>query len=426
MIQVGEPLPIDAGPPRLWRSGLLARHLAERGHDVQWWASTFEHRTKSHRRLSDERVPLAERLGLFLLHSPGYRHNVSLGRLRDHRFLGRRFRALAPQQDRPDVIHCGFPTIELSLEAARYGARHGIPVVLDVRDLWPDIFVVDPVVAPLRWLARLVMRAEYERTREAFRLATAVSGHAPGFVEFGLHCAGRRAGPFDRAFPFGYPVDHPTGREIEEARAFWTRCGIREDDETPTICFLGTFGVRRALDLITPIRAARVLHDRGVRARFVLCGSGPRLEDCRREAAGLPNVVLPGWVGYPETWTLMRLSRIGLLPYLPHKDFALSMPNKSVEYLSGSLPVLTSLTGGHLEQVLRASGCGVFYPGGDPIGLADSVCDLFNQPMLLKAMGEKAGRLFAEHYAADKVCDGMAEHLEAVVQTRVPTSSRVA
>lgn len=423
VIQVGEPLPIDPGTPRLWRSGLLAEHLAARGHDVVWWGSTFVHRTKRHRHAADVGVSLGPRLELFMLHSPGYRRNVSLGRLRDHAVLGRRFRDLAEARPRPDVIHCGFPTIELAVEAARYGARHDVPVVLDARDLWPDIFV-DAVPGPLRFLARLALRSQRARTSEAFRLARAISGHTPGFVEFGLRHAGRAAGDLDRAFPFGYPVNRPTDAQIATASAFWESHGLSLDGRTPIVCFLGSFGVQRALDLMTPIHAARILHERGTAVRFVLCGSGPRLDLCRSLAQDLPNVLLPGWVGYPETWTLLRRSTLGLLPYLPARDFALSMPNKSVEYLAGSLPVLTSLTGGHLEHVLSTNRCGVFYRGADPAGLAACVEDLLGQPERIAEMGTRAGRLFDSDYSADVVYRRMAEHLEMVAGVQPATRAK--
>jgi glycosyltransferase involved in cell wall biosynthesis len=413
IIQVGEPMPTDPGRPRLWRSGLLAQHLVAHGHDVTWWASTFDHRTKTHRFAAEQRLNLGDGWSAILLHSPGYRHNVSLGRLRDHRTLGRRFRVAAEGELPPDVIHCAFPTIELSLEAARYGVRHHVPVVLDARDLWPEIFI-DALPRPLRSVSKLLIRREFQATREAFALASAVSGHTEGFVDFGVRCARRGRHQLDRAFPFGYPIERPSAEEIAQAGAFWDSLGILESDSAPTVCFLGSFGVQKALDLVTPIHAARLLQARGVRGRFVLCGSGPRLEACRRAAVGVSNVVLPGWVGYPETWTLLRRSRVGLLPYLPAKDFALSIPNKAIEYLSGSLPILTSLVGGELEQALRAHDCGIFFKGGNPEALADAVQLVVDDPMRIEHMALRAHRLFVHDYAADAVYQQMTEHLVAV------------
>lgn len=414
IIQVGEPLPSDTGRPRLWRSGLLAQHLSAKGHEVLWWATTFEHRTKSHRAPDDRRLRLDDRLEVQLIHSPGYANNVSLARLRDHRILGRRFRELAEQEATPDVIHCGFPTIELSLEAAEYGRRHRVPVVLDARDLWPEIFVAR-VPRPLRGLARVMLGTEFMATRRAFSLATAISGHTADFVTFGLQQAARSAGPLDRWFPFGYPTETPQPREIEQADEFWRNHGVAANSPTPVICYLGTLGTQRAIDIGAVIDAARLLQQRQVNVRFVLCGSGPRLAHWRREASSLSNVLLPGWVGYPETWILMRRASAGLLPYLPSQDFVRSIPNKAIEYLSASLPVLTSLTGGVLDDVLRAGNCGWFYRGADPESLAGEVSAMLADPDRTRSMGLRSGELFAREYSADQVCVAMADHLAAVV-----------
>ncbi|MGB7218054.1 MAG: glycosyltransferase family 4 protein [Vicinamibacterales bacterium] len=413
LIQVGEPLPTDPGNPRLWRTGLLAEQLARRGHDVLWWASTFEHRTKQHRYTGQREVSVSDRLRLLLLRSPGYKGNISLGRLYDHRVLAASFREAVNHQLQPDVIHCGFPTIELSRDAVRYGRAHNVPVVLDVRDLWPDIFL-DSIPAAMRPIARMAMRGEVARTREACAGATAITGPTPGFVEFGLRYAGRLARPMDRVFPFGYPATPPNAADVAAARTWWDEQGVRVDDPMPTICFLGTFGAQRALDFETVIDAARLLSERDVRVRFVLCGAGPRLEESRRRAEGLPNLILPGWVGFPQMWTLMRRSIVGLLPYFGSTAFAMHVPNKAIEYLSGSLPVLTSLTGGYLEDVLRSADCGVFYKGGDPGSLAGAVETLLGSADRLADLRSAAARLFEGQYAAERIYGSLSDYLEHV------------
>ena len=41
---------------------------------------------------------------------------------------------------KPDIIVVSLPTIEFSYEACRYGEKNNVPVIVDVRDLWPDSF----------------------------------------------------------------------------------------------------------------------------------------------------------------------------------------------------------------------------------------------------------------------------------------------
>ncbi|GAI08595.1 unnamed protein product, partial [marine sediment metagenome] len=43
LITIGEPLPSDNNNDRLYRTGILAKLLIQRGHEVVWWTSTFDH-----------------------------------------------------------------------------------------------------------------------------------------------------------------------------------------------------------------------------------------------------------------------------------------------------------------------------------------------------------------------------------------------
>src|ERR1700682_190359 len=137
---VGEQLPIDPGDSRLMRTGTLARFLCQAGHRVVWWTSTFNHVHKYHRFDSDRSVPVDTNLTIKLLHGIGYKRHVSLRRLIDHGIVARKFSTIARREARPDLIVASMPTLELAAAACAFGTRVGTPVVLDIRDLWPDAF----------------------------------------------------------------------------------------------------------------------------------------------------------------------------------------------------------------------------------------------------------------------------------------------
>jgi hypothetical protein len=138
---ITEPLPCDGDDVRLHRVGTLARALVERGHNVLWWASTFDHFTRAQRFTTDTSVKSGSRLVLKLIRSPGYRSNVSASRLADHAYSAFRFVRLARHEDRPDVILACLPTLEMAAASCWIGGRLKVPVVVDVRDLYPDVFV---------------------------------------------------------------------------------------------------------------------------------------------------------------------------------------------------------------------------------------------------------------------------------------------
>ncbi len=127
-------------------------------------------------------------------------------------------------------------------------------------------------------------------------------------------------------------------------------------------------------------------------------------------------MVFPGWVGAAEIWTLMRMARAGLAPYHNSKDFRSSLPNKSIEYLSAGLPLVSSLTG-ELERLLSEHGCGVTYVEGDAGSLAASLSSLYDDGARLEAMAANAAALFAEKFTAEKVYGAMCRYLEDLAAT---------
>lgn len=416
LIQIGEPLPIDGPNTRLFRVGLLGDLLARRGHEVVWWTSTFDHFTKKHRFPRDHSVAVQSKLTINLLHSIGYSHNVSVSRIVDHVQLGLKFRRRACREQRPDIIHCSFPTIDFSLAATSFGRRNAIPVVLDIQDMWPDVFID---LAP-HWgrpMAKGMVWPMYAMLAKCCRQATAITGMSPGFVDWGLSYARRPRTPWDRHFPFGYVRRQPPDPGIESATKYWAGLGLRRESAGFVVCFLGTIG--RQFDLETVIQAAIRLKQQSARVKFVLCGDGDKLSHYRRMASGCDTVLFPGRVGFAELWTLMRLASVGLAPYRPTANFMCNMPNKMAEYLSAGLPVISSLPDGYADGLLKQHGCGMSYASGDAGGLVALIESLRRDPGMRAAMSSKALHLYEEQFNAEKVYGDMSAYFETITANAV-------
>jgi glycosyltransferase involved in cell wall biosynthesis len=410
LITVGEPLPIDPGSERPLRTGILADVLVSRGHDVVWWTSTFDHIRKVHRFNTNSSAQISPNFRLKLLHSIAYSNNVSLRRIINHMGIARKFKRLSGNEAAPEIILCSLPTIELSLAAARYGQRQGVPVILDIRDQWPDIFV-DLAPSWTRILVRAFLKPLFTMTHSACAQATAITGMTPAYVHWGAEHAGRDLTALDRVFPFGYSEQVPSGDELRKAEAFWKLYGLSKGQRHFVVCFFGAMS--RQFDLETVINAARKLQFQDRPFRFILCGSGDNLEHYKELATDCANVVFPGWVGAPEIWTLMRRCSVGLAPYRGTSDFMASLPNKPIEYFSAGLPVISSLKG-YLEQLLSENNCGVHYENGTEDQLVSILCDLYDHPGRLKTLSKNAYALYKEKFVAETVYGDMADYLEMV------------
>ena len=419
VIQPGEPLPLDQRNLRLWRSGILAETARARGHKVVWWASTFRHADHTFRFHEDTFVEW-NGITLALIHSPGYRRNVSLRRIRDHHVLGSNMAKAAANMPRPDVIHCGYPTLETCEAMVDFGRRHSIPTVIDIRDMWPEAFV-DVLPKHVRPLARPMLEYFDRRAARMLNRATAINGHTPAFRDYGVRKAGRPPGPLDRWFPFGYREQAPDPAALSVAERFWDSHGIEAGSDWLTVCFFGSLNSERPeIDHRTLAAAIRLLKARGVKVRAVYCGEGRVARTLRAEFRDVPEHVLaPGYMDTAQIWVLMRRSRLGLLPYLPSRDFANSLPNKSIEYLAGGLPVLTSLTRGYLFDRFSEAGCIVPYPAGDPDVLAGVLEQLTLGEDRLRELSRNATTLFNREFRAEKVYGELVDYLEQLASTSV-------
>ena len=202
-ITVGEPVPGFSGTSRQWRCGALSQLLAERGHDVTWWTSSVDHFTKTQMVTSSAVHVVSGKLRIQFLHGPTYTRNVSVVRYWNHRVIAREFVRLAGGEALPDLLLCSFPTIELSAAAVAFGRRHGVPVFLDIRDLWPDE-ILARVPRWMRGAGRLVLAPLFREAARALQGATGIVGISEAYLGWALDRAQRPRTTSDRVFPLGY------------------------------------------------------------------------------------------------------------------------------------------------------------------------------------------------------------------------------
>jgi len=406
LTKLGEPLSID-GKVRLHRTGILAEILAEEGHEVTYWTSTFSHALKKQRYLSTHILHIRENYRTVLLHAPGYQKNVGIARIMHHRRVAKQFAKRLANELAPDIIFCAFPVVDMISACLQYAKPRNIPVVVDVRDHWPDIFL-NLVPKWFQPFARLGLQPAFRANTRIFSAATAITGVSEKQLQWGLAYAGRPKHYLDQVFHHGYPALKVTEGEKVKAKEVLRTHDINPDQFI--CCFFGA--ISRQFDLETIISAARQLQNQGIQSiKFVLCGSGSHLEYYRKLAADLQNVVFPGWINQSEIAVLMEWSKIGLAPYKAEDSMA--VPNKPIEYFSGGLPVLSSLHG-ELENILCENDCGFTYEPNNVQGFLDKLLYLYNTPTCRTDMGKNATRLFVSQFSAQRVYTSLIHHLTKI------------
>jgi len=384
IIQDGEPLPgIDPGV-REWRCSILSKTLAARGHAVLWWASTFDHSQKRHRYKEPNTVDIISGVKIRLLHGPGYGSNKSLKRFIHQRSIARLFAQETVNHPVPDVIFCGMPLPELAEQAIIYGQKNHVPVVLDVRDQWPDLYLtMFPRI--LRGMAKLILKKEFRRIEWVCRYASAILSISETYLNWALNYAGRPRDRMDGVFALGYDASGDIVNETNINR-LKDKYGIRS--ESIKVTFVGIFGF--SYDLETVVNAAKVLQNRSeIDVQIVLVGDGDEGPRLRKMAQGLPNIVLTGWLDNESVQNILRLSSVCLVAY--KEEATQSLPNKPFEYMSFGLPLIASLSG-ELEDLIKSEQIGLQYIAGDVDSLVEKISWFACNIEARQAMGQRARR----------------------------------
>ncbi len=337
LIKEGEPLPVEGAPGRVMRCGIIAEMLVDRGCNVTWWTSDFYHQKKCRLNVIPGMNIIRDNYNLYFLHAKTvYKRNVSIERVLYSIQLAKEFKKAAKKENKPNVIICSCPLIDFAFEAVKYGKRNHIPVVIDIRDFWPDIWwerysgLVSKLVKCLTFAMRY-------KISYAIRNADIVIGTIPKSMEF-AEKYGRVKQPDDMVCYLAYKERHYSSEEIEDAERFVKDLGIVEEGVT-TICYIGQLTKRCNIRIV-----AEALKD-NKNYRFVVCGDGSERELLENQYRDNKNIIFTGFIGQNYLEAVMRCSTLGVIPIEDSPDFADTINNKVIEYMAGSLCIATKLKG---------------------------------------------------------------------------------
>ena len=412
LMQTGEPLPIRDGIRKM-RIAVLADKLLERGHEVLWWASAFEHQRKVMLSRTDRNFDISERYIVRVLSGCKYRKNISLSRYLNYLIVAFKFRVQSKKYPKPDVIVASMPDHLLAYEAARYAKKNNIPFIIDIRDLWPDIFLDRFKAMGLHGVGKIALSLDFARLTFLLKNADSLVAVSKGYLKWGLDKIGRPESLFDKVFYLGYKNSNARNPADEDER-FGVPDWLKGREDQKVFVFIGTFGVSYELELI--LEAAKRFEKSGRNnICFILAGTGENFDLIRQKAAGLQDVVLPGWIGEKEISALLKMGYAGLLSYI--KDAPQGLPNKPFEYLSAGLPLIGSLEG-EMAGLVDQHGFGLNYLPGDLEGLCACIERVTDDAKLHDEMSKNALKFFERHGDADKIYDEYAGHIERLVGSR--------
>jgi glycosyltransferase involved in cell wall biosynthesis len=410
LVQRAESTPHDdGGDRRLMRIGILANILRSNGHEVIWWTSSFDHIGKRKRFHHSTRLEVKKSYYIHYLKSFGYKKNISLSRFIDNYLISKQFKKeVYKEKEKPDVILTSIPSIEMSQIAVTYANKNNIPVILDIRDLYPDVFL-DLLPKSLSWVIKILTKPMRNNLMDTCKNATAISGITNDFIDWGIVHADRDRTKKDTFFPMAYVKEEISKEKQTEAYSFWKKLGVFKNDKILNVVFIGTF--TKSFEFDTIFESAKILNHKKIPIRFIFCGTGIKENKIKESCKLLDNCVFAGWINAAQIKIILKLSDVGIAPYINSKNFIENFPNKPAEYFSENLAVVTSLRTGKLFDFIYSNRCGISY-GSDKYKLVSFLEKLSNNQDYLKLLTKNAENGYINNLDGKSVYKSMAEFIE--------------
>jgi len=299
-----------------------------------------------------------------------------------------------------DVVFASSTPLTIALPGAYAAWFQHIPMVFEVRDLWPELpIAIGAIKNPMaRLAARLLERFAYARSARVVALSP---GMAAGVARTGY--------PRERivVVPNGSDIGF-FERDIERGRALRTRLGISE--QKVVVGYAGTLGRINGVGYLVQVAAALRTNQRFV---FLLIGEGlerERIEAEARECGVLNlNLIMHEEIAKAEMGGVFSAFDVATSLFLPLPEMESNSANKFFDALAAGCCVAINY-GGWQAELLREYGAGVRL-SNNPQTAARELRSLADDPGALKAAGLGARRLAVEKFSRDS----LAARIEAVL-----------
>ncbi len=374
--------------PGITRSYEMARRLVQFGHEV--------HMVTSERECSDAGAGEwfeTDEAGIHVhwCRIPYSNHLAFHSRMRAfHQFAWRA--SLKAANLRGDVIFASSPPLTTALPAVFASKRRGIPMVFEVRDLWPQMPIAMGAlrnpgsIAASRWLERFAYG-------NSSRIVALSPGIKAGVVATGYPEEHVRVIPNSCDFNL-FNVGSEPGRQFRQRHAWLV--------DRPLVVYTGTLGLMNGVDYLARLAAAVRIVDPDV--RFLIAGAGKNEANVRRVAERLGvldrSFFMIGSIPKAEVPALLSAADLATSVFVDVRENWSNSANKFFDALAAGTPIAINYGGWQAEMIDEIK-CGLVLDVHDVERAADHVVTALRDRDWLANAGAAAQRLGRERFDRD-------------------------
>lgn len=306
---------------------------------------------------------------------------------------------MALRAPKPDVVLATSTPLTVGIPALIAAKLRGVPLVFEVRDLWPEAAIQMGALRRGGMLARAAKWLE----RTLYHASSRVVGLSPGMVQ-GILDEGT---PAERVsmIPNASDLDlfHPGERDERLVETY----GL---SDRFVVGYAGAIGPSNAVEDQVP-EAARILAERGrIDIVFLIAGDGRSLPVLRERTESLANVILTGSAPKREIPSITRTADVLMTLFADVPILATNSPNKFFDALASGRPVIVN-SPGWTRELVEENQCGAYVPPGDGAALADVIERMADDPESRQRMGRNARALAEQRFGRDDLAQQMLDVL---------------
>jgi colanic acid biosynthesis glycosyl transferase WcaI len=300
-----------------------------------------------------------------------------------------------------DLIYASSPPLFVGGAALLLSCLRRIPLVFEVRDLWPESAVTLGEIRNRRMIA-LATRLEIACYRRARRIIVVTEGIRDRLLERGWGIDKINLvqnGANTQLFQFD-----PQARQQKRAEL-----GL---EGKFVAVYAGIHGLAQGLESV--VRTAQLLQDQPD-IHIILIGDGPKKQDIHQlvDSLGLGNIRLLPEQPRASIPAYLSASDAALVPLKKLDLFKGALPSKMFDAWACERPILLSVDG-EARRILEQAGGGLFIPPEDPQALAQALLELKAKPDLSHAMGLRGRQYTEQHYSRKALAERLAHILEEI------------
>ncbi len=243
------------------------------------------------------------------------------------------------KKKKPDVIYTSSPDLFVAFFALLFGKRHRVPVVVEIRDLWPESIVVYNKMSK----RNLIIRVLYQLEKWIYQKADRLIFTMPGGVNYIKDKGWEKQIDLSKIFHVNNGVDK---EEFEyNCCRFTIQDDLLENNEYFNIIYTGS--IRKANGLDKLVDVAEYIQNRGeTNIRFVIYGGGSAREILEKycDEKNIRNVFFRGKVDKKYIPYILSRGKVNFMHGIatPIMKYGCS-PNKLFDYIASGKPIVSDL-----------------------------------------------------------------------------------